>query len=183
MANNLGKTVPKARRTVTVPDTKATALPVETGQVLTPPEMSVIEKHLAGETRTRAYAAVYGDTMHNRIRGVQFFARPDVQATLAAVVAAGLRDGLDSRNAFVADQHMLIDEARRAGQYGPAMSGRATLARVLGIDQGVVVGQHAGLGDDELLLQLRVALGPAVADAAARELLGDEGGTAAGEAS
>ncbi len=149
------------------------SLPVETGVVLSPPEIAVIERHLAGTTRTKAYAEVYGAHGSPSVRAAMFFARPEIQATLAGCVAAGLRDGLDSRETFIADQHALIQEARAAGQYGPAMSGRATLARVLGFDQAAPVGVHRGATDQELLVQLRVALGPAVADAAARELLGD----------
>ncbi len=58
------------------------------------------------------------------------------------------------------------------------MSGRATLARVLGFDQAAPLSAHRGASDHDLILQLRVALGPAVADAAARELLGEPDGDA-----
>lgn len=151
---------------------------VEPGALLTPTDLDVVNRHLGGVARPRAYAEAHGlppTSPHTRSRSAAFFGRPEVQAALAAAVAHGLRDGIDSRESFVADQHKLIEEARLAGQYGPAMSGRATLARVLGIDQAAPLSVHRGTSDQELLLQLRVALGPAVADAAARELLGDEG--------
>lgn len=158
-------------------------MPVETGEILSPPELAVVQKHLSGLPRGKAFASVYGETSNTSIRAAQFWGKPAVQAYLAACTASGLRDGLDTREAFVADQHALIQEARAAGQYGPAMSGRATLARVLGFDQAAPIGVHRGASDQELLVQLRVALGPAVADAAARELLGDGADGADGDAS
>lgn len=152
---------------------------VETGAALSPADLEAINRHLGGETRPAAYRAAFGLATNcptARVRAAAFFSRPEVQAALAAAIAHGLRDGLEGREAYVADQHALVEEARRAGQYGAVMSGRATLARVLGLDQGVpVLGAHRGASDQELLLQLRVALGPAVAEAAARELLGDGG--------
>ena len=152
---------------------------VEAGAPLGVADLEAINRHLAGETRPAAYRAAFGVATNcptARTRAAAFFARPEVQAALAAAIAHGMRDGLEGREAYVADQHALVEEARRAGQYGAVMSGRATLARVLGLDQGVpVLGAHRGASDQELLLQLRVALGPAVAEAAARELLGDGG--------
>ena len=153
---------------------------VEAGVPLGVADLEAINRHLAGETRPAAYRAAFGLATNcptARTRAAAFFARPEVQAALAAAIAHGMRDGLEGREAYVADQHALVEEARRAGQYGAVMSGRATLARVLGLDQGVpVLGAHRSASDQELLLQLRVALGPAVAEAAARELLGDAGG-------
>lgn len=153
---------------------------VEAGVPLGVADLEAINRHLAGETRPAAFRAAFGLATNcptARVRAAAFFARPEVQAALAAAIAHGLRDGLEGREAYVADQHALVEEARRAGQYGAVMSGRATLARVLGLDQGVpVLGAHRGATDQELLLQLRVALGPAVAEAAARELLGDAAG-------
>ena len=158
---------------------------VESGATLSAADLDAINRHLAGETRPAAYRAAFGLATNcptARVRAAAFFGRPEVQAALAAAIAHGLRDGLEGREAYVADQHALVEEARRAGQYGAVMSGRATLARVLGLDQGVpVLGAHRGASDQELLLQLRVALGPAVAEAAARELLGDGGDGDGGE--